>query len=512
MVRDPPVYVETPGRASARATRYLRAMWFLLSNTVFAQVELCELRSPASVGQQLDLAREALENVDLVRARSELEVSRDAARCLSEPISPELISRIAWLHAEFGLFDQDLDGMFRWVRLAKDAAPDVPPPEHIGIDHPLTRYLPEMPDAPPIEGPEGILVQPKKGGIYMDGERLEVPQARRETPHLVQIFEGKELLDSWWQSGPRFKPEYIAIGEPPPPPVVGPKNWKPEKKNTIESWEAWIAKNTASEWVDEARNRLDQVRFENAEAAGEAGLQAYLADDPGPRKLQARAAIEKIRFDRADAEGTRQAWSIFLAENPRGFYAADAEAKLDELSWKKFSDEDTEEAYARYLTQHKDGAHRDLARDLMVDRAFDRAMESGKEADLRAFRDRFPTSKHIPRVLALLSGTRFDAIQLCIGGEGDLDAVETALREKLDPAGVRVERVDYVDRVRNAQIPAGNGLVWVRVEPSGSGFAAEAAFWAPVGTSALEAWRADGRDAAGLAAAVAKGLPDIGAF
>lgn len=481
----------------------------MLSTVVYGQEELCEIRTAEAVEQQLELATEALESVDLSRARAELELARGAARCLGEPIAPEQLAHLAYLHAEFGVFDQDLDKVWRWVRLAQDAAPEVPLPEHIGLEHPLRRFLPDAPDSPPIEGPDRVVVHPRRGAVYMDGSKLERPEARRETPHLIQVFENKELATSWWQSGPRFRPEILGIGEPEPEPERGPKNWKPAKRDTVRGWESWIAKNPDSEWVAEARKRLDLARFDAAKEGGEAGLKAYLRDDPGPQKRNARAALEKLRYDAAEAEGTRQAWAVFLNEYPHGFYSTEAEDSLDELSWEKFSAQDTDKAYARYLTQHRDGAHREEARALLSERVYEAAIASGEEGPLRAFRARFPTSPHTPRVLAMLAGTRFQAVQIAIGGLEDAAEMEAALRDKLEPDGVRVERVDFERRVRNTKLPAGNGLVWVEVSQRDTGLHAEASLWAPVGSGPLSAWRADADDLEGLISAVVKGLPSI---
>ncbi|MEZ4322693.1 MAG: hypothetical protein R3F61_34820 [Myxococcota bacterium] len=484
-------------------------MWMFLIAAGFAQEELCEPRTPEAVARQLDLATEALQNLNLSRAGAELELSREAARCLVEPIPPELMARLAYLHAEYGVFDQDLDTVYRWGRLAQDTAPDAPMPEHVAEDHPLRRFLEDAPEAPPIDGPDRVVLHPKKGGVYMDGHRLEVPEARRETPHFVQVFDNKERIDAWWQSGPRFKPEYLGLGEPEPEPEVGPKGWKPAKKNTVGAWEAWIAKNPDSEWVDEARSRLDLARYEKAAKGGEEGLLAYLSDDPGPNARTAMAAVEKIHFDEADELGTRQAWSVFLSKHPRGFYTTEAEGRLDELSWAKFSGEDTEEAYARYLTQHRDGAHRTEARKLLAERVFEAAVASGDERKLRAFWSRFPTSPNAPRALALIAGTRFDAIQLQIHGLDDDAPMEEALRTRLAETGVRVERTEFTQRVVNRELDAANGLIWVSVTYRESGLHAEAALWAPVGTAPLQSWRADADDPAGLVAAVVKGVPDL---
>ncbi len=491
----------------------------------FAQEELCSPVDAANLAGQLDLATGALKRFDLSRARSELEIAREKARCLQEPIGSAQLVRLAWLQAELGVFEQDLEEVWRWVRLARDTDPGAAFPDHVAADHPLRRYMPEQPEPPPIEGPERTIDHPRRGGVYMDGKRLESPRARRATPHLVQVFQGKERVEAWWQSGPVFHPSILERveaestaaardGEPSEEEQVGPKRWKPARKNTIEAWEDWIADNPDSEWVAEARIRLDRRRFELAREAGEAALKAYLADDPGASASVARAEVERIHFEAAKAADTRQAWSIFLAAFPNGVYASEAERAFDALSWVRFEEQDTEQAYARYLTQHPDGAHRAVARERMMERAFEAAVASNDDRKLRAYLERYPGSSHTPRVRAVLAGTRLDAVQIAIDGlRGEDDALESALREKLVPAGVRVERVPFPETVDNSLLPAGNGLLWVDVARLTDGrLEAEAALWAPVGAGPLARWTAESPDLEGLVDVVVEGLPDVADF
>jgi hypothetical protein len=482
-----------------------------------AQEEICAPADAAALDGQLDLATGALKRFDLSRARSELQIAREKARCLDAPIEPTQMARLAWLHAELGVFVQDLEEVWRWVRTARDADPDAPIPEHIAIDHPLRRYLPDQPEPPPIEGPDRAVAHPKKGGVYLDGKRLEAPRARRSTPHLVQVFAGNERVDAWWQSGPVFHPSILEMLEPETvaaDEAVGPKRWKPARKNTIAAWEDWIADNPDSEWVGEARIRLDRRRFELALEAGEAALKAYLADDPGPAADAARAEVERIHFEVAKAEASRQGWSVFLAAFPNGVYASEAERAFDDLSWARFEEQDTEEAYARYLTQHPDGAHRQLARERLMERAFESASASREDRQIRAYLERFPGSPYAPRARALLAGTRLDAVQIAIDGLLEEDAkLEEALREKLVPAGVRVERVPFPETVDNTLLPAGNGLLWIDVARLTNGkLEAEAALWAPVGAGPLARWTAESPDLEGLVGVVVEGMPDVSDF
>lgn len=488
-------------------------MWtFLLA--AHAQQELCEPLPAAVLDARLDALTRALAEARVDDVFEELLASRDEARCLDAPIEPDLLARLAWLHAEYAVFDQDEEDFWRWVRLARDTAPAYQLPAHIAEDHPLRRFLASPPEVVPVSGPDRAINHPKKGGVYLDGRRIDSPAVRGETPHLVQVFENKVLLDGYWQSGARFRPELLADPLPVAAAVVqveeatvGPAGWKPARKDTVKAWEKWIVANPDSEWLDEARGRLDDVRFREAEAGGEASLRAYLAADPGRNARAARAALERIDFDRTAAENTRQAWALYLGRHPGGVYESEAMGRLDELTWLEMRAKDTEEAYARYLTQHRDGAHREEARALLAERAWDTALASGDAGQLRRFIARFPRSPRRPEARARLAGTRFGAVNVALDG---CEPCALALITAVDAAGLRAERIPRPSTSSGAKVGEGTALLWVGLEPLAEGrMRASAELWTAIGGGALASWSAEAADEAALAAALVKGLPDL---
>lgn len=485
-------------------------MW-TWSLVAYAQQELCEPIPADVLTARLDRVTAALAETRVDDVLEDLLAARDEARCLDAPVEREQLARLAWLQAEYAVFDQDEEEFWRWVRLARDTAPAVQPPAHVAADHPLRRFLASPPAEVPIAGPDRAIAHPRKGGVFVDGLRAETPAVRGETPHLVQVFENKVLTDAYWQAGARFRPELLADPVAAPavvdaPAAVGPEGWKPARKDTAKAWQAWILKNPDSEWIDEARGRLDDLRFREARDGGEAGLKAYLGGDPGRNARNARAALERLDFDRTEAEGTRQAWALYLGRHPGGFYEAEATSRLDELTWREMRAKDTEEAYSRYLTQHRDGAHREEARALLAERAWQAAIASGDAAQLRRFLARFPMSPRRSEARARLAGTRFGAVQ--VGVEG-CEPCATALLAAVEGAGLRGERVPRPARAGSAVVPDGSALLWIGVEPTASGLKASAELWTAIGGGALAAWSAEAADEAGLASAVVKGLPDL---
>lgn len=486
-------------------------MWtFLLA--AFAQEQICEPLAPDVLDARLQLAASALAELRMADADTELEIARDEARCLSVPIAADQLARLAWLHAEQAVLEQDEEELWRWVRLARDVAPSQAPPDHVTGDHPLMRFLASPPPLPPVTGPDRAVAHPRRGGVHLDGQRLELPRARAETVHLVQVFENKALVRSHWQSGARFDaslladPVAVALVEDAAP--TGPAKWKPAKKDTVPAWESWIVANPGSEWLDEARGRLDDVRWREARAAGEDGIRAYLADDPGRNARAARAALEQADFDRTAAEGTRQAWSLYLGRHPDGVFVAEASARLDELTWAEMQRQDTEEAYSRYLTQMRDGAHRAEARALWAERAWETASRSSDPNALKRFLAKHPQSRHRTEARMRLAGTRLNAVQLSMSG---CPPCEGPILEALGGSGLRVATVPYVPSAARATFAEETGLLWVLATPGGVGerWTASAELWSPLGGAPLVAWRAEGADVQELTAALIKGLPDL---
>lgn len=437
-----------------------------------AQDEACAPVAVERFAAGVEAARAALVELHVDRAEALLDQLLDEARCLAEPVPPELLGRLARLEAVRWLYDQDPEAIASWAGLAARVDPDGAWP--VADDHPIRRMMPARPPPADRAGPEGRgVLHPRKGGVFVDGAFLEEPRATLGEPHLVQLFgEDGERLGGWWQDGAAFRDEILADG----PTAAEPPRWwtgAPEvpdfpaaRRDTVEAYAGYLEKDPLGEHAAYARRRLDDLSWEAAADEGTPdAARAYLASWPHGRNADAaRFVLEKEAFGKALAEGTAAALEVFRSRWPHGAYAVEAGRRLDDLAWAAAAGADTSDAYAGYLLRWPGGRHAREARLAREELAWTEAAAS--EAGLRRYLEQSPHGAHADEARAILAGARFWSVDLGVAADPDVSkAVADALAKELGRQGLEVVRVG----TRPAAVPAGTALVWVTVTRSASG-------------------------------------------
>lgn len=139
-------------------------------------------------------------------ARSGLDQTHAAVRCLDHAAAPALLARFARQEALAAFFDQDEDSMVKWgmtSRTTADLAWDLPE------DHPFRALVTVAPE-PIVAGPDGSLALERGVALFLDGAPITEPRAHAEIPHLAQLVDRDgTVLRAFWQDGAAFPSDLI---------------------------------------------------------------------------------------------------------------------------------------------------------------------------------------------------------------------------------------------------------------------------------------------------------------
>lgn len=143
-------------------------------------------------------------------ARSGLEQTHDALRCLDHAAPSALLARFDRQQALAAFFDQDEDAAVKWgiaSRTIADLALDLPE------DHPFRALITDAP-APITAGPAGSIAVPHGATLFLDGAALSEPLAPAEIPHLAQVVDRDgTVICAYWQDGTAFPSDLIGPPE-----------------------------------------------------------------------------------------------------------------------------------------------------------------------------------------------------------------------------------------------------------------------------------------------------------
>lgn len=464
----------------------------LLLFPAFADDPLCDAVRPRFVEEKVEMARVLFEEGGALAGAPALAEVREAFGCVGAPIPADVLGTYAWLEAEQAILTYRPHAAWPWLHLARDLGTE--PPTHLQRAHPLQSWLTEVPATPESDGPEatvGSTAGRRAIRVFVDGSELQVPRVRERTPHFVQVFEGGELVDTYWQQGDRFHGRWLRPAHAMPA--------VPKRTDTEAYWSSWLAANPTSKWRTYALEKLDALRFYDALEDGGAGLEAYLTDDPGANRALAAELIEPMELDRAVLSGSRTALVAFLEAHPEGRYRGDARRALDALDWEVATEQDTSEAYALYLTRHPAGTWGSIARDRLAARWL-RDLERLDDIAARdALLARFPHTVEATRARALRDGIRVQ--QLLVSGAQNEELVLAGRA-----AGLRVERA--LDRERGG-LPAGTAQVHTEVVLGAEGWVARAELWLPGGRAPVRVWTVESLDEEALPGLVAGAVDDL---
>lgn len=466
-------------------------LWMTLA-LAMDEPRACEPVRMRTLAAAVEDARVAFAALEIVEGQARLADARAHVLCLNAPMPPEMLGEFAWLEAESAIWSHEVESAWPWVRLATDL--QVTPPAHLGGRHPMQRWLTSMPSAPEIAGPTARLDGGKGHRVVVDGQLLDPPRVRTQTPHLVQLFEGRDLVEAWWQQGNQFRGTLLVPLVEPPTAVA--------KGGTVAYWEQWLVQNPSSQWVEYAREQLDGLKLAAAVDGGGAGLEAYLADAPGAGQTVAKVLLEPMDFDRASVSGSRRALESFIAAHPGGRFVGDAERLLEALDWELTTEQDTAGAYEGYLAAHPDGRSALEARRRLAARLVTRAQRAGDDVALAQVEVRFPWSIAGARAGALARGDRM--VNVVLGGDSNEELV-TALRSK----GLVVERAPREPFGRGTGLEARTGMVWSEVADVDGWYHARAELWMVDGRAPVATWRVQATDEESARSLLAAEMPPI---
>ena len=236
-----------------------------------------------------------------------------------------------------------------------------------------------------------------------------------------------------------------------------------------------------------ARERADRAFWTaTGEAGDEAGLRAYLARYPQglfadvarariaaieEAREQERAEAERRRdraaWDTASRRDTTQAYRAYLAEFPRGEFAALAQDRIDaierpardERAWQTARAEDSIAAYRAYLADFPDGAHAARARARIAAleeaaggpeaEAWARAEQQDTADAYRAYLERHPEGPNAETARARIAQIEARANESDLGLPG---IARVLIQQRLAAEGFDPGRTDgqFTDRTRSA--------------------------------------------------------------
>jgi len=188
-------------------------MWILLA--AVAHANPCD--KPVDVEAwrwQLARASEQLSGSNVPGGQATLNSVKNRAPCLPGRIEPADVTRLARLLAVSAFYDQELDQVDDWAKLAAAAAPMTGWPAWLDEGHPVRKYL-ERPPPDWSEWPGASTVEaPRRGGVFLNGVWLDEAMFPTATPCLVQVLDKHgETIDAWWQHGAAAPPGRLEVSD-----------------------------------------------------------------------------------------------------------------------------------------------------------------------------------------------------------------------------------------------------------------------------------------------------------
>ncbi|MEQ1568904.1 MAG: hypothetical protein ABMA64_24920 [Myxococcota bacterium] len=183
-------------------------------------------------------------------ARRMLDGAYPRVPCIVQVVPSVDLAKYAIRRSYLYALDLDENETLRWATTAKALEPGIDWPAYVPPEHSVRALLPtlEVPAPVPIEG--AGLVVPERGGVFLDGRFLTVPQAEPELPHLLQVGDGMgRMVASRWQDGTMFPDDLLGppleqVPEPPRwfthpnakiRPPKEPRPWTAARKTRLES-------------------------------------------------------------------------------------------------------------------------------------------------------------------------------------------------------------------------------------------------------------------------------------
>lgn len=167
-----------------------------------------------------------LESIDTAIVTAETAVARRLVDktvkqlgCLERVIASQQLAELGYQLALLAYQDQDETAALRWVRMARQAAPQSEWPAWLSDSHPLRQLHADAGPPSPSAG-AGRVVPPKGGGLFVDGSFADEVSGFEEVPAFLQVADVTgTVIQSQWIEADQFPADWIGSpGAPPPPP------------------------------------------------------------------------------------------------------------------------------------------------------------------------------------------------------------------------------------------------------------------------------------------------------
>lgn len=157
---------------------------------------------------------------------------------------------------------------------------------------------------------------------------------------------------------------------------------------TINDYQIYISKYPNGKYVNSARERIDDLRFESCK--GRLDYQKYLSDFPGGKhNLEAQRIIDDI--DYGDCK-TIKDLEHYLEIYPQGSHVKEAKERLEDLIFLSCEDE---QDYKNYLQNYPEGKYKSQAQLIITDYSFWKECENKKSRKLyKEYLEKFPQGIH----------------------------------------------------------------------------------------------------------------------
>jgi hypothetical protein len=197
-------------------------MWWMLADAA-AQQERCAPASPFALETRVAEVDAAFARGDALAGRELLGAAHDLARCVSRPVTPEVMARLASLEALGAHLDQDPDRALRWARAAEWSLPRHPWPAAIGTDHPIRAALAAEGLGSVAQAAKKGLRVPPDGAIVSSGRLLAVAEGPVDAPVLLQVCDRTgAVVRAEWIEGTAFPDDLLRGGGSAAPPSWWP--------------------------------------------------------------------------------------------------------------------------------------------------------------------------------------------------------------------------------------------------------------------------------------------------
>ena len=198
--------------------------------------------------------------------------------------------------------------------------------------------------------------------------------------------------------------------------AAGCGSWaKAKRKDTVESYVRFIEAHPESAKLAKAQLRLAEARWAAAEEGGvAAGYAAYVRHHPdGGRIGEARSREAELGYQEAVRDG-RQALESYLVHHTEGEFAERARAALEDLIWEAAQAENTAKSYGAYLVRHPEGRYRDEARKKRDDVIYAGVVEENNLFGYRNYIERYPAGGHHDQARAAIAKMTVERMKVVV--------------------------------------------------------------------------------------------------